>query len=215
MDQMLTQLRKNLADIYVFVNGSSRGSANELVACYDDETEVEKGHQYLQNAVPCQASRGWRARSAHCPLRGKRVQTARSTNAAHEAALVLRGAAWCRLRKESMTNRITISPSPMNAGIEIVDGLCIKRHVPYNATSVTLQFSPNITHHEPEQSQPGAEIRQLSGIEANDETVSHLFDMDGVKIHSVTALGVEYKVELLNIDTSGQFPSYDLSVSRT
>lgn len=38
----MTAARKLLADIYVFVNGSSRASADELVACYDSEQEVEK-----------------------------------------------------------------------------------------------------------------------------------------------------------------------------
>ena len=37
-----TNLRKNLIDIYVFVNGASRASAEDLVSCLENDAEVEK-----------------------------------------------------------------------------------------------------------------------------------------------------------------------------
>lgn len=108
----------------------------------------------------------------------------------------------------------TITPSPTNPGIEVVDGLCIARHVPYDAHSVTLQFSPFIESHEPNADTQNVQVRQVAMTTAHDETISLSFDLRGTKQHRVTAMGIEYEVELLNISTNDGFPSYVLEVSR-
>jgi hypothetical protein len=42
MDNAKTQARKNLEDIFVFVNGISRERAEEMAACVDSEAGVEQ-----------------------------------------------------------------------------------------------------------------------------------------------------------------------------
>lgn len=110
--------------------------------------------------------------------------------------------------------KITLAPSPTNPGIEIVDGLTIKRHVPYSASTVTLEFSPNIVEHEPQGDQPGVKVRQLTMAIDNDETVRHLFDLNGIKRHTVMANGANYDVELVGIGGQAPFSTYDLVVTR-
>ena len=113
-----------------------------------------------------------------------------------------------------MTKHITISPSPTNPGIEVVYGLTIKRHVPYSTTAVTLEFSPSIVEHKPEDDQSGVQVRQVTVTEGNDETVSHLFDMHGDKKHTVQANETIYDIELVNITGQAPFFEYDLVVTR-
>lgn len=38
----MNRIAKNLIDIYVFVNGMSRESAEEMVSLYDNDHEIEK-----------------------------------------------------------------------------------------------------------------------------------------------------------------------------
>ena len=108
----------------------------------------------------------------------------------------------------------TIAASPSDSGIEMVDGLCIKLHFPYNDHSVTLQFSPFIESHEPNADTEGTQLRQVTRTTAHDETRIVSFDLRGVKKHRVTALGIEYVVELLNVSTNNGFKVYDLDVLR-
>lgn len=109
---------------------------------------------------------------------------------------------------------ITLAPSPSNPGIEIVEGLTIKRDAPYSATSVMLEFSPCLVEHEPRKDEPGVEVRQFTVSTSNDETVKHLFDLKGVKKHAVQANDETYDVELVNITGEAPFFEYDLNVVR-
>jgi hypothetical protein len=111
---------------------------------------------------------------------------------------------------------VTITPSPTNDGIEVVDLLLVmKRHGPYTMESVVIQFSPNIVGHEPEADQPGTKIRQQTITTNTDETIEHTFDLNATKIHSIQANGASFDVELLKIDSVGPFPSYSFGVTRT
>jgi len=116
-----------------------------------------------------------------------------------------------------MKEYITLAPSPVNPGIEIVAGLTIARLAPYNNYMVTLQFTPNILEHEPENDHPGLLVRQITMTVDNNETVKHQFDLNGTRKHVVQTNGTSYEVELLNITIGGEFnlPMYKLAVTKS
>lgn len=93
---------------------------------------------------------------------------------------------------------IILAPSPVNAGLVKAGGLTIRRHVPYNANSVTRQFFAN----------PIVAERMV--------VVTLDFDLQGVHVHIVEMGGVLYEVALLSIKNEGQFnlSGYELTVTR-
>lgn len=94
--------------------------------------------------------------------------------------------------------RVKIFRSPFHSPLEVAGDIVLKLHVPYTATSTSIQVNPNIQEYQENANGELEKVSQLMVTTATDETRTLMFELNGVRTHRIAVAGSTYEIELVN-----------------
>ncbi|PWB38610.1 MAG: hypothetical protein C3F02_02760 [Parcubacteria group bacterium] len=117
-----------------------------------------------------------------------------------------------------MEKLIELAQSPSSPGIETVDKMVMKLHVPCSEKSVTVQINPFLQDYEENADQPNVQIRQMQITSTTSDTKTLTFDFENNSTHNIDIDGENYQITLMNIGKEktqdGEFPAFEFLVKK-
>lgn len=117
-----------------------------------------------------------------------------------------------------MEKLIKLVQSPSNPGIETVDKMVIKLHVPYSEKSVTVQINPFLQDYKENTDQPNIQVRQVQVTSTTSDTKTLTFDFENNSTQNIEVEGNKYQITLMNIGKEktrdGEFLAFEFLVKK-